>query len=53
MPEKHLERLPDQPEQDRDTLDIIAERLRTKGSVTLRDIDNRLSQQREKKPNEP
>jgi hypothetical protein len=49
MPDKHLQPLPGQLDDNPEALRIIAERLKTKGSVTLHDIEVGLKQEREKK----
>jgi hypothetical protein len=49
MPDKHLQNLPGQLDEDPDALRIIAQRLKIKGSVTLHDIEVALKQERERK----
>jgi len=48
-PDEHLQNLPGHVDDYPDALRIIAERLKTKGAVTLHDIEVGLKQEREKK----
>jgi hypothetical protein len=52
MPEERPEFLPEGIHENPEALRIIAERLRIKGAVTLRDLDLRLRHPRERRTNE-